>query len=152
MDGLDRCLALRAAGNVGLVRYDNQPEAGRLEPAQSVGHVRSDNGLLDIGGRAGLAVAHHGTVNHAVAIEEHRSTHMSGGGEAAGESVGNRYGALAHLSPASPLPYHFVADCLTAGWDTRRCQTTACIASACGVTFSGFTVGTITQMSATLAV
>ena len=47
---------------------------------------------------------------------------------------------------------HFVCPAFSAGCDTSRCQTTAWNASACGVTLSGFTVGTITQASAIWAV
>ena len=44
------------------------------------------------------------------------------------------------------------ASAFSSGCETSRCQTTAWNASVCGVTCLGFTVGTITQASATLAV
>src|SRR5204863_3468579 len=47
---------------------------------------------------------------------------------------------------------HFVSATFSFGCDTNRCHTTAWNASVCGVTFCGFTVGTMTQTSATRAV
>src|SRR4051812_24213244 len=47
---------------------------------------------------------------------------------------------------------HFVSLAFSAGCDTNRCQITPWNASACGVTLAAFTVGTMTQASATFAV
>src|SRR5271167_4154860 len=47
---------------------------------------------------------------------------------------------------------HLVCWTFSLGCETRRCQITAWNASECGVTFWGFTVGTMQHASATLAV
>src|SRR5262249_11147464 len=47
---------------------------------------------------------------------------------------------------------HFVSAAFSAGCETSRCQMTPWNASACGVTVAAFTVGTMTQASATCAV
>src|SRR5262245_29703901 len=59
---------------------------------------------------------------------------------------------LATQRLASAIDSHFIGRARSAGCVTIRCQMTAWNASACGVTVSGLTVGTITQTSATRAV
>ena len=78
-----------------------------------------------------------------------------GGGQGASHDSRNKWGRRRNGIPydfAWATVSHFVWFTLRSGWETKRCQTTAWKASLCGVMLFGFTVGMITQASATRAV
>ena len=123
---LDDDALLRAAGHVGLVRDDDEAEVALAQAQQRVRGAGHDRHRRRVGGRMRLAVAQHGVVQDAVAVEEDGARHR--------------------------VDSHFVCATFNFGCDTRRCQITAWKASVCGVTLCAFTVGTMTQASATRAV
>ena len=115
----------RSAGDVRLVRHDDQKEARFVQRCERLSDAGQDLKLGDAGGRVGLAVAHRGAIEHPVAIEEHGASH--------GRTADS----------------HLVWLAFSLGCETRRCQTTAWNASECGVTVSALTVGMMQQASAT---
>src|SRR6185312_13753990 len=121
---LHHLAALGAAGDVGLIRGADEQEAGVTELPRRPDGAREDLELLQRRRGTGAAVADDGAV-----------------------PARGRRAVLAHFTDS-----HFVARVLTRGCETSRCQTTAWNASECGVMWSGLTVGTMAQASATLAV
>src|SRR5450631_2256511 len=134
IDAFDRFPGRRPACHVGLIRDHDQDEAAILQTLKLCAQTRINFDILDPRRRIRLALSDHRVIQHAVTIEKDRPRfHLAG---------------LAVPTADS----HFVWLAFNFGCETSRCQTTAWNASECGVTFSGFTVGTITHASATWAV
>lgn len=123
------CFLFRhTARDIRLVCYPYQ-EVTRVPecPAARI-HSGCHHELPDVCGRIRFAFANNSPIENAVPVKENGP-------------------AFSYRTDS-----HFVAFICRAGWETIRCHMTAWKASACGVTVLGFTVGTITAASATLAV
>ena len=99
MHRFDRFARLRAARDVGLIRDDDQAEAGIAQLVQRIGNSVQHFQILDVIGRMRLSIAHDGAIDDAVAIEKHGFHHL--------------------------VDSHFVSAAFSAGCDTSRCHTTA---------------------------
>src|SRR5271170_6533028 len=111
-----------------LVRDDKQKITRIHQQLQSRNYVRQQVELLRNEGRfiSGSFRTPDITVQHPVTVKKDGAVHT----EIAVDS-------------------HFISFSLSLGWETMRCHTTACNASAMGVIISSRLVGTITQRSAT---
>lgn len=127
--GLDHSLILRAAPDVRLIRHDDQKKPVLFQDAARFGHARQKFEFGNAGGWMRVTVHDHRAIEHAVAIQKNRARRAG------------------HFTVS-----HLVGVTFSLGCETSRCQRTAWKASECGVTFTGFTVGTIAQASATFAV
>ena len=112
----------RHVGLVGDAQSSRTPHPAGAAPARARPPARRAR-PRDAGGY-GCAVAHDGIVQHAVAIEKDGRP---------------RPAVMSYF----PTDSHFVSCALSAGCETSRCQTTAWNASACGVVWTGLTVGTM---------
>src|SRR6202171_1133257 len=134
IDAFDGFPGRRSACHVGLVRDHNQDEAAILQTLKLLAQPGIDFDILDPRRRVRFTLPDHRVIQHTVTIKKDRPRfHLAG---------------LAVPTADS----HFVWLAFNFGCETSRCQTTAWNASECGVTLSGFTVGTITHASATWAV
>lgn len=124
---LNDLAAKRSSAHIRLIGDRHEKKACLLQLRAAIDDIRIKLEFLDARRRKRKSVAHYGPVEHAVPIQENRA-----------------------------LPYfvlsHFVSAVLSMGWETNKCQMTACNASVCGVVFTGLTVGMMTQTSATFAV
>jgi hypothetical protein len=91
---------LRPAGDVRLIRHDDEEITSRLQPAQRLRHAGQHLHLVDRGWWIGLPVADEGAIDYTIPVKE------DGAAKAGIDS-------------------HFVWAALTAGCDTSRCQTIA---------------------------
>ena len=101
MDGLDPLARLRSARHVGLVGDHDEPETRALQEREGFRDAGQDFQILHGLRRIGKPVADHGTVDHAVPVEEHRAR------------------------VTSLVDSHFVGLAFSCGCDTSRCQITA---------------------------
>ena len=102
---------LRASADIRLIGHYHKKEARALEKAACLPDAIQNFKLLHRIRRIGFAVAHHGPIDDAIAIEKDGPAHS-----------------------LALVRYHFVALSLSFGCETSRCQNTAWNASECGVT------------------
>ncbi len=131
IDLIDVNAVRSATRDIRLVGDDNQHKAFALQFVERRAGAGCDDKLTQITWRVRPAVAEDYFIQYTVAVEKD-----------------SRLGRLHRQRVAS----HFVCRILRSGWVTSKCQITAWKASECGVTASGFTVGTIETASPTFAV